>query len=83
MWALPNGWRKRKGWSALTRSDVTPQACQAALKGVVLKGVPLKEVLLASTTVWYIWTMLSSFSRPRRNISNTWTRYFHASLELE
>ena len=49
----------------MTRSDVTPQACQTALmrvvlkevvlKEVVLKEVVLKEVLLAPTTIltWY------------------------------
>ena len=61
MWGPPNGGRKRKGWSTMTRSDVTPRACQTALqrvvlkevvlKGVVLKDVVLKEVLLAPTTV--------------------------------
>ena len=30
-------------------------------------------------TVWSIWTMSSSFPRPWRTISNTWTKYFRAS----
>ena len=63
-------------------SDTTPRACQAALKGVVLKEVAgvevalveaaLKEVLLAPTTKYTIWCniMADFYESTKSNFHN-------------